>query len=341
MVQVINELSFIVDSQFQVAKGDGHLDCSCGKNGCTHVAQVASYLNSNSSKRKAGETPQQQAKIHGSSASASTPVIHNPYSTEEIEALRILKVIPETSPIAALWLLHRYAQDSDLSPFKRQIYLQVRNVNEEPSYSVELGIDGLRAIADRTGKYAGSDDANFEYEGGSMVKKATVTVYKIVEGIRCPFTASARWAEYCPSTEKRAFMWRKMPHGQLAKCAEALALRKGFPNLGGYYISEEMDQAGELIVTAAAANEDLLKRTAEKALPFSQQPQPNVSEQKEIREKATQGQKKAIEALCTAIHAEVKPWLQAEFQTSLEEIDQEAAAAAITKLNLIRAGKAA
>ncbi len=46
-------------------------------------------------------------------------------------------------------------------------------------------------------------------------------------------------------------MWKRMPHTMLAKCAEALALRKGFPRqLAGLYAKEEMDQAGSPAVLA-------------------------------------------------------------------------------------------
>jgi hypothetical protein len=50
-------------------------------------------------------------------------------------------------------------------------------------------------------------------------------------------------SEYLPE-ESNAFMWRKMPHGQLGKCAEALALRKGFPQqLADLHTFEEMEQS--------------------------------------------------------------------------------------------------
>jgi hypothetical protein len=73
---------------------------------------------------------------------------------------------------------------------------------------------------------------------------ASVTVWKIVSGQRCAFTATARWIEYVPP-QGSDWMWQKMPHLMLAKCAEALALRKAFPRqLSGIYTKDEMAQAG-------------------------------------------------------------------------------------------------
>jgi hypothetical protein len=78
---------------------------------------------------------------------------------------------------------------------------------------------------------------------GTLESAATVTVWRLVQGTRCSFTATARWSEYFPG-DQGGHMWRKMPHTMLAKCAEALALRKGFPRqLAGLYAKEEMDQA--------------------------------------------------------------------------------------------------
>ena len=46
-------------------------------------------------------------------------------------------------------------------------------------------------------------------------------------------------------------MWTKRPRGQLAKCAEAGALRKAFPDeLGGVMTAEKMQDSGERIETA-------------------------------------------------------------------------------------------
>ena len=67
----------------------------------------------------------------------------------------------------------------------------------------------------------------------------------MVAGVVGNFTATARWSEYYPG-KSQGFMWDKMPHTMLGKCAEALALRKAFPSqLSGLYTGDEMAQAGK------------------------------------------------------------------------------------------------
>ena len=109
-------------------------------------------------------------------------------------------------------------------------------------YTPITSIDFMRTRAAATDAYAGSDDAVFVGGPGEQGFAARVTVYRMVQGQPRPFTATARWSEYYPGDDQ-GFVWRKMPHTMLAKCAEALALRKGFPQqLSGLYAAEEMEQ---------------------------------------------------------------------------------------------------
>lgn len=105
-------------------------------------------------------------------------------------------------------------------------------------------IDLLRSRAAESGEYAGSDDPAFGYiEPAKNPMTATVSVYRLVQGHRCVFTATARWEEYFPG-EKRGFKWKQSPHIMLGKCAEALALRKAFPKqLASLYAQEELERA--------------------------------------------------------------------------------------------------
>ena len=139
-------------------------------------------------------------------------------------------------------LFLHHARRAGLDPLARQIYF----VKRKGRGTIQVGIDGLRLIADRTGIYAGNDDALFEGSTGKgYPERATVAVFKIVQGQRCAFSATARWDEYYPGDEQ-GFQWRKMPHVMLAKCAEALALRKAFPmEMSGLYVHEEMEQADQ------------------------------------------------------------------------------------------------
>lgn len=107
-----------------------------------------------------------------------------------------------------------------------------------------VGIDFLREQAAKTGQCAGISDAEFVGTPKAPGFASTVTVKRMVGGEVCEFTATARWEEYCPASGQD-HMWQKMPHTMLAKCAEALALRKAFPGeeIGQLYIEEEMEQA--------------------------------------------------------------------------------------------------
>jgi len=139
-----------------------------------------------------------------------------------------------------LKLFLHVADKSGLDPLSRQIYF----IKRSGKMTIQTGIDGFRAVADRTGQYVGSSDPVFE-DNGKIPAKATVTVNKVVGGIVGNFTATARWEEYYPG-KSQGFMWDKMPHTMLGKCAEALALRKAFPaQLSGLYTGDEIDQAGD------------------------------------------------------------------------------------------------
>jgi phage recombination protein Bet len=108
-------------------------------------------------------------------------------------------------------------------------------------YTPITSIDFFRIRAGDSGECLGSDDAIFTGTPLTASFEARVTVYRLVQGQRGAFSATARWAEYKPDED---FIWKKMPHVMLAKCAEALALRKAFPKqLHGLYVTEEMEQA--------------------------------------------------------------------------------------------------
>jgi len=142
-------------------------------------------------------------------------------------------------------------KSTGLNPILRQIHAIKRRDKSSPTghrIAYQVGIDGLRLIADRSGAYAGSDEPQYVVDKAGKPVAATVTVWKIVAGVRCPFSATARWSEYYPGEGEAGFFWRKFPFGQLGKCAEALALRKAFPaETSGIYSHEEMQQADAAI----------------------------------------------------------------------------------------------
>ena len=149
--------------------------------------------------------------------------------------------------------LFAYAcQRTGLDPFSRQIYA----IKRSNKLTIMTSIDGLRSIAERTGQLDGSstewcgDDGIWSdvWLGNKPPAAAKTTIWR--KGSTHPFVGTALYRDYNASQG----MWSKMPAAMIAKCSEALALRKSFPhNLSGLYSVDEMEQAETVTVTATNA----------------------------------------------------------------------------------------
>jgi len=146
-----------------------------------------------------------------------------------------------------------------LDPFTHQIWAIKRTVGKTETLVYQIGIDGFRLIAQRSKakggpEYKGQTKPKWCDESGTWTHlwlsskppfAAEVGVY--VEGFVEPITAICEYRRMVqnkgdgnPNT-----FWAKGAAFQLAKCSEAAALRKAFPNeLSGLYLEEEMG-AGE------------------------------------------------------------------------------------------------
>lgn len=142
-----------------------------------------------------------------------------------------------------------------LDPFAKQIHAVKRwdSGLRREVMSFQIGIDGFRALAERSGRYAGQDapvwcGLDGEWKDVWLAQQppvaAKMSVYKT--GFQGPVTRIALYREYVQTTKDGGAnsMWAKMPANQLAKCAEALALRAAFPEeLSGVYTPDEMGQS--------------------------------------------------------------------------------------------------
>jgi phage recombination protein Bet len=164
-----------------------------------------------------------------------------PMVTPEHLALVKNTIAKDATPAELELFLYDCARQG-VHPLDRLIHFTVRtDRNGKRTYTPIASIDLMRIRAAESGECIGIDDAAFLGTPMTASFEARVTVYRLVQGQRAPFTATARWTEYKPDQD---FMWKKLPHVMLGKCAEAAALRKGFPKqLSGLYVKEEMEQA--------------------------------------------------------------------------------------------------
>ena len=171
------------------------------------------------------------------------------FNAQQIDLIKRTICVGATDDELHLFVMQ--AQRMGLDPFARQIHAVKRSTwnattrQNEDRMTIQVGIDGLRLVADRTGRYAPGKEASFTYKDGQLVS-ATAYVLKLVGGTWHECASTAFWSEYAALKRDGTptQMWATKPHIMLSKCAEAAALRRAFPaELSGVYTDDEMAQA--------------------------------------------------------------------------------------------------
>lgn len=171
-------------------------------------------------------------------------------NSEQLDLLRRTVAKGLTDDEFALYMT--VAQRTGLDPFRRQIHAFKRfdPLLGRKAMAIVVGIDGYRHSASRTGEddgqrgpfWCGADRQWRDvWLDPDPPRAAKVFVYR--RGRRRPYSAVALWDSYVQTEEtgEPVAMWRKHGPGQLAKCAEALALRKAFPaELSGTHTHDEL-----------------------------------------------------------------------------------------------------
>lgn len=167
-----------------------------------------------------------------------------------------------------------------LDPLRRQIYCFVFNKNkaDRRQMTIVTSIGGYRTIAARTGNYRPDNRApRLTYDEAAVgdtnptgLVSAEVSCFTYMHGDWHEVVGTAMWDEYVPLVEqyeddetgqsrksgkkqidRKKQGWSKMPTVMLAKCAEAQALRRAWPDdFAGVYTSDEMDRQESIELTA-------------------------------------------------------------------------------------------
>lgn len=145
-----------------------------------------------------------------------------------------------------------------LDPFARQIMASSRNTQRDGKWVTVwtwlVTIDGLRKIAVDSGDYEGQEGPwwcgkdGIWHEVWTDTKPcyaAKVTVHR--KGFRVGLSGIAKYESYVQKKKDGTpnNVWQNLGDHMTAKCAEALALRRAYPNeMAGLYTQDEMAQAG-------------------------------------------------------------------------------------------------
>jgi phage recombination protein Bet len=190
---------------------------------------------------------------------ATMPV---PYTRDQIDLIKRQVAVGVTDDELKLFLYQ--CQRTGLDALTRQIYA----IKRGSKLSIQTAIDGFRLIAQRTGEYRGQVGPFWCGESGAWMDvwlskdppvAAKIGVWR--KDFAEPVWGVARTEAYAARGDRGqlAGLWRTMADTMIAKCAEALAFRKAFPQeLSGVYTGDEMAQAvdtetGEIVADTTPA----------------------------------------------------------------------------------------
>jgi phage recombination protein Bet len=163
-----------------------------------------------------------------------------------------------TASANSIKLVLSYCRAAGLDPMQKPVHIvPMWNGKLKCMQDVIMpGIGLYRTSANRTGQFAGMSEPEFgptieqtlDKQKFSFPEWCKITVRRqLASGHIGEFTAIEYWLENYAvkggadkSTAPNA-MWAKRPRGQLAKCAQAQALRAAFPELGALPTAEEME----------------------------------------------------------------------------------------------------
>lgn len=187
--------------------------------------------------------------------SASVPAL----TMSEQELMSVLQnSLYPGAKVESIKLVLGYCKASGLDPMQKPVHIVPISVKQGDNYvmrdTVMPGIGLYRTQASRTGECAGVTEpefgptetlkvGDFEMEYPKWCK---VTVKRQrSNGAIADYTAKELWLENYATAKRDSkipnAMWKRRPFAQLAKCAEAQALRKAFPELGAAPTADEME----------------------------------------------------------------------------------------------------